>query len=122
VGDVLVQAVRVRVPGDVEPVPAPALAVRRRREQPVHDPGERVGRRVGQEGFDLCRVGGRPVRSNVARRMSVRLSAVGAGRRPRLLQPGQDESVDRRLWPDLVRGSPAPAGYSAGRRPSVLLR
>ena len=45
------------VPGDVEPVPAPALAVVRRGQQPVDDPGEGVGRIIAEEGRDL--LGGR---------------------------------------------------------------
>ena len=55
VGDVLVEAVGVGVAGDVEPVPAPALAVGGRGEQPVDDLGEGVGRVVGEEGVDLLR-------------------------------------------------------------------
>ena len=67
----------VAVAGDVEPVAAPALAVGGRGEEAVDDLGSR---RRGEESFSKASissgVGGRPVRSRVARRMRVRLSAM----------------------------------------------
>ncbi len=53
--DVVLEAGRVGVAGDVEPVPAVALAVVRRRQQRVDQPLPRVGTRVGDEGVDLGR-------------------------------------------------------------------
>ena len=51
------QVAGIGVADDVEPVPAPPLAIGRRGQQPVHHPREGVGRRVGQERLDL--LGGR---------------------------------------------------------------
>ncbi len=103
VGDVLVQAVGVGVAGHVEPVPAPALAVVRARPAA----GRRRGRR--RRGDSSARnastssgVGGRPVRSNVARRISVRLSAAGAGRSPCASSSRQDEAIERRASPSRI--------------------
>ena len=73
---------RVGVAGHVEPVPAPPLAVVRRRQQPVHDLGERVRASRREERSTSSGVGGRPVRSKVTRRSSVRLSAGGEGWSP----------------------------------------
>ena len=81
-GDVLVQAVGVGVAGHVEPVPAPPLAVGGRGEQAVDEPREGVGRSSARNASTSSGVGGRPVRSNVARRISVRLSAGAAGVSP----------------------------------------
>ena len=85
------------VAGHVEPVPAPALAVVRRGQQPVDHLGEGVGRLVGQERLDLLRrrrqadqVERRP------RRSSVRRSA-GGGRAALLLlelAPEMKRSMD----------------------------
>ena len=47
----------VGVAGDVEPVPAPALAVMRRGQQPIDDPGEGIRRPVVFERLDF--LGGR---------------------------------------------------------------
>ena len=79
VSEVLVHAVGVGVAGHVEPVPAPALAVVRRGEQPVDDPREGVGDESVRNASTSSGVGGRPVRSKVARRMSVRLLAEPVG-------------------------------------------
>ncbi len=46
---IAVEADRVGVAHDVKPVPAPALAEPRRREQPINLAGKRVGREVGGE-------------------------------------------------------------------------
>ena len=54
-GGQLDQVAGVGVANDIEPVPAPALAVPRRRQQAIDDPRERLGRVVGQEGVDLRR-------------------------------------------------------------------
>ena len=78
-GGVDAVAVRVGVAGHVEPVPRPALAVVRRRQQPIHQPLVSVGPRVVQEGVHFRGVGGRPVRSRLTRRISVPRSASGEG-------------------------------------------
>ena len=67
---------------DVEPVPPPALAVCGRGEQPIDELLVGVRRRSRDERVDLLRGGPRPVRSKVTRRISVRRSAAGSGRRP----------------------------------------
>ena len=54
-GEVGRLAGRVGVADHVEPVPAPLLAVGRRRQQPVHELVESVRRAVGEEGVDLVR-------------------------------------------------------------------
>ena len=73
-------AVGVGVAGQVEPVPAPALAVTRDGEQPVDDLLPRLrGRRRGRRRRSPPGSGGRPVRSNVARRMSGSRVAGAAG-------------------------------------------
>src|SRR2546426_80825 len=46
-------AFRVGVTGHIEPVPAPTLAVARRTEQSVHDPGKRFRRIVREKIFCL---------------------------------------------------------------------
>ena len=52
------------------------LAKARRREQTIHQPLVRIRLLIGAGNSSTsCGVGGRPVRSNVARRISVRLSA-----------------------------------------------
>ena len=50
---VLVGARGIGIAGHIEPVPAPSLAITRRREKPVDYFRERAGRRVAQEGVYL---------------------------------------------------------------------
>ncbi len=77
-----VQAVRVAVPGEVEPVPRPCARRSGGFEEAVDDRFVGAGRGVGQEGVDFRRRRGRPVRSSVRRRRRVILSASGLGRSP----------------------------------------
>ena len=107
---VLVHAGGVGIARDVQPVPAPALAVLRRGEQPVDHLRECVRRIVGQKFFDLLGVGGRPVRSKVTRRSSVSFDAGGAGLNALLFQLRQDEPIDRDSAP-MPRSSPRAAAY-----------
>ena len=75
VGHVLVEAVGVGVAGHVEPVPAPPLAVRRRGQQPIDHPIERVGPIVGEERVNL--VGRRRQTGQVERHPANECSLVG---------------------------------------------
>ena len=73
-------AIGLRVAGDIEPVPAPLFAVLRTGKQTIDQSIVSVRRIVvGQTLRRSAGVGGKPVRSNVARRISVRLSANGFG-------------------------------------------
>ena len=77
---VLFEAVGIGIARRVEPEPAPALAVMRRGEQAIDLLLVGVGTAVGKEGSrPLSRVGGRPIRSRLARRSSVARSASGEG-------------------------------------------
>ena len=100
--DVLVEAVRVGIAGDVEPVPAPALAIARRRQQPLDHPFVGVGPLVGEERVDLGR--GRRQAGQVERDPPQQLPPAGGGDRgqPLRLESGQDEPVDRTAHPGLV--------------------
>ena len=90
----------VGVAGDVEPVAAPPLAVMRRSQQAIDDPGEGIRRPVVFERLDL--LGGRRQADQVVSRpggASVRRSAGGDGVSPAASSRGQDERVDRRARP-----------------------
>ena len=102
VRDVLVEPVRVGVAGDVEPVPAPAFAVARRREKPLDHPLVGVGPLVGEERVDLGR--GRRQAGQVERDPPQQLPPAGGGDRgePLGLEAGQDEPVDRAAHPGRV--------------------
>ena len=68
------------VPGDVEPVSAPALAVMRRGQQPVDQPRDRPsGESSRMKAAISSGVGGKPTRSKVTRR--IRVDLVGRRRR-----------------------------------------
>ena len=121
----------VGVADDVEPVPAPPLAVGRRREQPSTTFANASGESSVRNASTSSGVGGRPVRSNVARRISVRLSAGGAGVSPfassfarmkrsivgerpaASFTAGGGGSRDRLERPELLRPRP---GRAPGRR------
>ena len=90
------------VAGDVEPVPAPPLAVVGVRQEPVDDLRERLGRLVAANASTSSGVGGRPIRSNVARRIKARRSAGATGMQPLRLELPEDEAVDRPSRPRLV--------------------
>ena len=84
VAHLLAPAGPVAVAPDVHPVPAPALAVPRDRQQPIDDLLVRVRRRVREEGVQLLRAsaGGRSGRGR--RAAAARASALpGRGFRPR---------------------------------------
>ena len=93
---VLLVAVGIGITRGIEPEPSPALAVMRRVEQPVDELGVGVGAacRPRRRRPRRC-VGGRPIRSRLSRRIRVTRSASGDGRQPLLLEPGQDERIDR---------------------------
>ena len=100
---VLLEPVGVGVPGRVEPVPAPALAVMGRlasRRSTSLLVG--VGRRVGEEGVDLRER--RRQADQVEAQAADQGGPVGLGRglQPLGLQPGEDEAVDRVPGPGLV--------------------
>ena len=82
VGDVLVHPVGVGIAGQVEPVPAPALAVAGRGEQAIDDLREGVGGVVARKASTSSGVGGSPIRSNVARRIRLSLAGRRRGRKP----------------------------------------
>ena len=89
----------VGVARHVEPVTAPALAIARRAEQPIHHPGERFGRLVGKKICDLTRRGGQA--GQIVGRATnqgpfVRLPG---GRQPPGLEFCQHECVDRIVPP-----------------------
>ena len=97
---VLVVAVRVAVVDHVEPVPAPALAVARRRQQAIDQLLVGVRRVVLDEGVDLLR----------RRRQAVQVEGQAADQRPAVglgagdavrstSQPAEDERIDRRADP-----------------------
>ena len=76
-------AVGVGVAGQVEPVPAPALAVVRRRQQAIHQALVGVGPRVGDEVVDLLRRRRQAEQVEAdSRRISVTRSASGDGAMP----------------------------------------
>ena len=52
-GDVFVEAVGVCITGHIEPVPAPSLTIRRRGQEAINQPIERVRTNVGNELLDL---------------------------------------------------------------------
>ena len=114
VRDVLVQPVRVGVAGDVEPVPAPTLAVARRRQQPLDHPFVGVRPLVGEVRVDLGR--GRRQAGQVERDPSQQLPLAGGGDRgqPLRLEPGEDEPVDRAARPGRVVDS---GRLGTGHRP-----
>ncbi len=110
VQDVVIELMpgRLGKPGQVEPVAAPPLAVVGAGQQPVDEVFVGVRRAVGQEGSDLAGVGGRPVRSNVRRRIKVRRSASGAGVNPRSsMAASRNRSIG-------FRGQPRQASLTAG--------
>ena len=125
---VLLVAVGVGVAGQVEPRPRPALAVVRRREQPIDDLARRRRATVSARNASTSSgVGGRPIRSSVTRRSSVGLRRFGRRRQLLLLEPRQHEpsiglrgqllARDRgRVRPDRPRRRPSARGGSAGRR------
>ena len=99
----------VGVPGHVEPVPAPPLAVGGRREEPVHHRRVGAGRVVRQERGDLGRRRREP--GQVERGAAEQRPPVGGRGRLELLrlQSGEDETVE-------VGPRPGGVGDGRGRR------
>ncbi len=100
---VLLVAVGVGVAGEVEPRPGPALAVARRGEQAIDDALVGAGLRVRGERVDLG--GRRRQAGEVEGDAPQQRLAIGLGRRRQLLviQPRENEPIDRRAHPGLAR-------------------
>ncbi len=92
-------AARVGVARDIEPMPAPALAVAGRGEEPVDHLREGIGRLVLLEGLDLR--GGRRQADEIERGAAQQRALVGARRRREFggFHARERELVDRRLHP-----------------------
>jgi hypothetical protein len=87
-------AVGVRVSGHVEPVPSPALAVVRRRQQPIDELFVRVAAHIGQKSIDV--LDRRRQSEDVEARAAQERSLVGFRRRLQAgrLNPRQHKGVD----------------------------
>ena len=110
-GRVVVGPARVDVTGRVEPVAAPALAVMRRRQQPLDQAVKRVGSRVADEFVDLLRR--RRQADQVERRAANQRRPIGR-RRERQAALGElfeQKRVDRRVAPS---GSPLRGTVAGG--------
>ena len=81
--------IHIGVARHIQPETSPAFAVVRRCEQTIDDLGKSVGRRIVDESVHLFGVGGRPIKSKVARRISVRLPAGATGFSPRDSRPAR---------------------------------
>ena len=96
-------AFAVGVAGHVEPMPGPAFAVVRRREQPIDQFFVGVGATGRPRTASTSSgVGGKPSRSKYARRMSLRLSASGENESPAGIDARSSASIGVR-----TRGSVA---------------
>ena len=97
-----VDAVGVAVAGIVEPVAAAVLAPLRLHEQAVDEPFVGVGVGVGHERLHVGRLGGQA--RDVEREPAGERPPVGfgGGREALLLEPREDEPVDRVLYPRCV--------------------
>ena len=111
-------AVGVGVAGQVEPVPAPALAVMRATRAAGRRPSRRrPASRSPTNASISAGVGGRPVRSKVTRRMRCSRVAGGAGVRPAASSFARTKASIG-SGPAAARGRPGPAGGPAASRPS----
>ena len=112
-----VDAVRVGVAGRVEPVPAAMLAPLAATPAACRPAARRRPATASLTNSSTSSgVGGRPVRSRLNRRASVRRSASGAGVKPGGFQPRRDETVDRIADPPRIlqpSGRPAAPAESA---------
>ena len=99
IGEIVIHAVAVGVPGDVQPVSAPPLAVARRGQQPFNHASEGIGRLVAHERVDFLGTRWQP--EQVERRPSYQGPPVGRDRRlqPHLFELRQNEPVDGRAGP-----------------------
>ena len=120
--EVAVAAGGVGVADHVEPVPAPPLAVLRATPAGGPRPSRRrSGESSARNASISSGVGGRPVRSKVARRISVRLSAGGDRAQALGLELRQDEAVDRVADPSRRPSPRAAAAPDRLERPELLL-
>jgi hypothetical protein len=70
-----------------------------RGEQPIDHLRKGFRRSSATKALTSSGVGGKPIRSYVARRMSVRFSASAVGSELRLLNPREDKVIDFIGWP-----------------------
>jgi len=102
VGDVLVQAVGNRRSGPRPASAAPALAMLKRGQQPIDDPGKRAGESSARKASTSSGVGGRPVRSKRRPADQGRFVSSPARAASRSPPARQDEAVERRPGPGLI--------------------
>ena len=114
---VVLVAVALGEPGQVEPVPCPSLAVTPVGQEPVDDLGEGVGRGVGDERLDV--LGGWGQADEVERGAADQGPATGrrVGGDPSGVELDHEESVDRRPAPGVVRSGAGPAPRPAAGTP-----
>ena len=92
----------IAIPRDIQPMPAPALAGVRRREQRVHDLREGLRRRIGEKGRDLLRRGRQAGEIEIRAADERALFRGRRGRELRGLQLGQHEAIERTPHPRRV--------------------
>ena len=90
---------RVGIPSDIQPMSSPAFAVMRRRQQPLDDPLERIGRLIRFKVRDLVHRRRQP--DQIEGRSTQQRPLVGTRRRSQfcLDQLRQHEPINRRLRP-----------------------
>ena len=118
---VILVAARIAEPGQVEPFHRELLGVVRRGEQPVHGPLVGLRGIVGQEGVEFLD-GGRQARE-VERQPAQQRVPRGLGGRPhvRLLEPFEDEGIDRRPHPGSVFDGRNRRPLRRAKRPVALV-
>ena len=86
----------VGIPGNVEPVPTPSLAILGRGQQSIDHFGKRIGRRIRQKGLHLGR--GRRQTGKIETRSTNQRPSIGRRGMPQvgLLELGKDVAVDFR--------------------------
>ena len=119
-GEVVLVAVGVGVAGAVEPVHRHALAVVRRREQPIDELLVGVGRRVGEEGVDLGER--RRQAGQVEGHPADQRGAVGLGRRAAVLRlrAGPGRSGRSGSGPSAAFLTPGRVGRTGGSKAQCL--
>ena len=117
--DVLVQSVGVRVASHIQPVPPPSFTVLRRREQPLDDAIEGVGRFIRDKLINVVRR--RREAGQVKRDSAQKRSLVGgrSGCEAPLFQLGQNECIDRRPHPVDVLHSGQRGVRDGSQRPEL---
>ena len=118
-----VDAVGVGVAGGVEPVAAAVLAPVRRGQQLIDVASRRRRATVSLTNASTSAgSGGRPVRSRLSRRASVRRSASGAGFKPVCFQLGEDEaSIGLRTQASFLHRRAASGRIGGDERPVRLI-